>query len=102
MRIQAANIVSWDRPRAPEAVASSCASASCYGSAEDIGVVAVVVAKLEFRDVQRHVLGADLMEAADDPALEDRPEAFNCLRMHRADNVLLGAVHDAFVRIFAK
>lgn len=42
------------------------------------------------------------MEAADNRPLEDRPEALNGLRVHRADNVLFGAVHDGLVRIFAK
>lgn len=54
-----------------------CASAPCYGFAEDVGVVAIVVAELELRDVQRHVFRAHLVERADDAALEDRPEAFN-------------------------
>src|ERR1700731_2270974 len=31
---------------------SFCVSAPCYGRAEDVGVMPVVVAKLEFRDVQ--------------------------------------------------
>ena len=62
---------------------SSCASASCYSRPEDIHIFAVVVAELEFRDVQRQVLLADFMEAADDAALKDRPEALDRIGMDR-------------------
>jgi hypothetical protein len=85
----------WGHLLASQTVASSSASASCYSRPENIAVMPVIVAELEFCDVQRHVLGADLVERADDAALEDRPEAFN-----RADNVLpLAVLHD-LVRIF--
>ena len=62
--------------------------------AEDVIVLAVVVPELELRDVQRQILGADLVERADDPALEDRPEAFNRVRVDRTDNILAGRVID--------
>src|SRR5262249_7462140 len=97
-----ASVIFWGRRRVSEAVASSCASASCYRSTEDVCVVAIVVAELKLRNVQRQILGADLVERADDPALEDRPDAFNRLRMNRADNVFAGAVHHAFMRVFAQ
>ena len=79
---------------------SFCASAPCYGFSKDIGVVPVVVAELEFGDVQRQIFAADLVEGADDAALEDRPEAFNRVRVDRADDVLLGDVIDDLMGIF--
>ena len=55
---------------------SFCASAPCYRLSENVGVVAVVVAELKLRNVQRQILGADLVEAADDAAAEPtEPEA---------------------------
>jgi hypothetical protein len=65
---------------------------------ENVRVVPMVVAELKFRDVERHILGADLMERADDTALEDRPEAFNRVGVNRAYNVLLCAVLDDMAR----
>ena len=75
------------------------ASASLNRRAEYVGVMPVVVAELKLRNVQRHVFAADLVEAADDPALEDRPEALNRVRVDRADNVLLRAVIDGAVLV---
>ena len=57
--------------------------------AENVSVVAVVVAELELRDIQRQVLGADFVERANDAALEDRPEAFNRVGVDRADDVFV-------------
>ena len=51
--------------------------------AEDVGVVAVVVAELELGDVERQIFGADFVECADNAALEDRPEAFNRVGVDR-------------------
>jgi hypothetical protein len=61
----------------------------------------MVVTELKFRNVQRHIFGADLVERADNAALEDRPEAFNRIGVHRADDVLLCAmVHGAVCILF--
>ncbi len=65
--------------------------------AENIGVETVVISELKFRDVQRHIFGADLVETANDPALEDAPEAFNRVRVYRTDHVLFGVVIDRLV-----
>ncbi len=46
------------------------ASAPCYRGAEDVGIVAIVVPKLELRDVERKIFAADLMETAHDAALQ--------------------------------
>ena len=47
-------------------------SASFNRRSEDVRVLAIIVAELELGDVERHVLGADLVECADNAALEDR------------------------------
>jgi hypothetical protein len=54
---------------------SSCASAPRYGGSEDVGIIPIVVSELEFRDVQRQIFPADLVERAHDAALQERPEA---------------------------
>ncbi len=55
---------------------------------ENVRVPPVVIAELELRDVQRHVFAADFVEAADDAALEDRPEAFNRIGVDCSDDIL--------------
>jgi hypothetical protein len=40
---------------------------------------AVIVPELKLGNVPRHIFGADLLENADNTALEDRPEALNVL-----------------------
>src|SRR5258708_12868721 len=59
----------------------------------------VVVAELKFGDVQRHVFGADLVERADDTALEDAPKTFNRLSMDGTDNVLVLGMVNSGVRV---
>src|ERR1700675_3417112 len=86
------------RFRLAETHASDLVSAACYRGTKNIGVVAVVVAELELGNIQRHVLGADLMERADHATLEDRPEALNRVRVHSADNVFFRAVANGSVR----
>src|SRR5665213_64049 len=98
--IPIAFLVFWDRSPVSEAIASSCASASSYRHSEDVGVVAVVIFELTFRDVERQVFLTDLVVRADNRPLEDRPEALNRLSMHRADNVLAAHVLHRAVRIF--
>lgn len=41
-----------------------------FNRRENIRVEAVVISELKFSDVQRHVLGTDLVERTDDPPLE--------------------------------
>lgn len=57
------------------------ASAPRYGIAEDIRVLPVVVAPLKLGDVERQILAANVVERADDAALDERPEAFNTSSM---------------------
>ena len=52
-----------------------CVSASPYSRAEDIGIAAIVIAPFEFGDIQRQIFAADLVIAAHNPALQERPEA---------------------------
>jgi hypothetical protein len=73
--------VFWRMSQEPEAVASSCASVSCYRHSEDIGVVAIVIFELTFRDVERQVFCSHLVVRANDAAFEQAPEAFNGLRI---------------------
>jgi hypothetical protein len=48
----------------------SSVSATCYGCAEDIGVGAVVIAKLKLRNIERHVFAADLWNVPTTPRLK--------------------------------
>src|SRR5712692_2323551 len=99
MRIPTAPVQSrWHRSSLAETDASDRASAACYRRPEDIGVVPMVVAELKFRDVQGQVLAADLVIAAHDPALNEGPEAFDCLSVNRANDVIAIALADHFVR----
>src|ERR1700731_754162 len=65
---------------------------------EDVRVFAIVVAELKLRDVQRQILAADLVERTDHTALEDRPEALNCVGVDCTDDVLPDAVIDNAMR----
>lgn len=78
------------------------ALASLDSRSENVGVEAVVVSELKLRDVQRQIFLADFVEAADDAALEDAPEAFNRVGVDRADNILPAAMVDGAVRVFRK
>ena len=73
--------------------------ASLDRCSEDVRAVAIVIPELKFRNVQRHVFGADPVECADDPALEDPPEAFNRVCVDRADNILPSGMVNRAVRI---
>ena len=60
-----------------------------YNRTEDIRIGAVVVAELKLSNVEREIFGADFVECADHAALEDRPEAFNRVRVNGADAILI-------------
>lgn len=51
---------------------------------EDIRVEAIVITELELGHIEGHILFAHLVESADNAALEDRPEAFDGLRVLQA------------------
>src|SRR6266540_4961038 len=61
-------------------------SASRNRRPENVRILAVIVAELKFRNIQRHIFAADFVERADDAALEDRPEAFDRVGMYGADH----------------
>jgi hypothetical protein len=65
---------------------------------KDIRILPIVVAELEFSNIERHVLGAHLVERADNPAFKDRPEAFNRVGMNGADDILPLHMVDGGVR----
>lgn len=68
--------------------------------AENVRIVPMVVTELKFRDVQRHILGTDLVEGAHDAALENAPKAFNRVGVNRADDVTLCGVHHGLPIVF--
>src|SRR5439155_15592900 len=71
-----------------EAVASAASSASCDKRPEHVGVLAVVMTETELGQVERQVLPGDLVVAADDAALQERPERVEVLRVDVAADVL--------------
>ena len=68
-------------------------------STKDIRVLPIVIPELKLGHIERHVFSADLVESADDTAFEDRPEAFNRIRVNRADDVFASGVVDDAKRI---
>src|SRR5882757_382429 len=92
--------VRWRLSSLAETGASVCASAACYRYPEDIGVVAVVVAELEFSDVQRQIFGADFVEVTHDAAFHQRPEALDCLGVHHTNNMLAATMPHEVIGVF--
>ncbi len=64
---------------------------------EDVRVVAVVEAPLQFFKVTAHMLAAHFVERADDGALEQAPDAFDAVGVHVTYDPLLDRVVDRFV-----
>jgi hypothetical protein len=60
--------------RLAETVTGVCASATCYSGSEYVGVIAIVMPELKFRNVERQIFAADLVERADNAALNQRPQ----------------------------
>jgi hypothetical protein len=94
----AAAIVSTFWPHDAEASASSDASASSYCFAKNVGILSIVVAELKLIQVQRQIFLADVVIGADDATLEQRPEAFDVVRMHFAAHVFILGMLNGFVR----
>src|SRR6266851_8550969 len=57
----------------------------------------MIVSERKFVQVQRQIILAHLVVASHNSALEQAPEAFNRVRMRRADNVLALTVIDGLV-----
>jgi hypothetical protein len=83
----------WHPENAPFSLGSG-ASAPCYSLPEDIRVLPVVVAPLELS----HVFGADVVEAAHDAALQQRPDAVDGLGMDDPPHVFAPMVADGLMR----
>lgn len=79
------------------APASSDASASCHGVAENVWILAIVVTELKFGQVERQVLFADVMISADDSALEQAPKVFQVIGVDLTTHVFPFAVRHKFV-----
>jgi len=62
---------------------------------KNIRVLAIIITELKFRDVKRHIFGRHFVERADHATLEDRPEAFNRVRVDSAYDVLMPTVINA-------
>src|SRR6185437_10082276 len=89
----------WHRLSLAETVASGHVSAACYRGSKNIHVLPIVIAEFKFSDVQRQILLADLMECADDAALDDRPEAFNRVGVDCTNDVFAFRMLDDLVRV---
>jgi hypothetical protein len=76
------------------------ALASLDRRSENVRVLAIVVAKLELGNIERHICPAHFVECADHAALEDRPEAFNRLSMDCANDILAPRMVNDAMRIF--
>jgi hypothetical protein len=74
---------------------------STNSRSEDIGIIAVIVAELKFRDIQRQILAAYLVITAHDAALNQRPKALNRIGMNCANDVLTSLMVHSAMRIFA-
>src|SRR6266446_2786732 len=74
--------------------------ASFNRRSEDVRILSVIVAELKFCDVERHIFGTHLVERAHHAALEDRPEALDCLCVNCTDDVLPFGMVNSRVRIF--
>src|SRR5687767_15115060 len=62
-------------------------------------LLAVVVAEVKFRGVALKMLRADMVERADDSALEDREEAFGGICVNVAAHVFPGAMGHDFMAL---
>jgi hypothetical protein len=72
--------------------------ASLNSRSENVIVKPIIIAELKLRNVKMQVFLADIMECADDTALEDAPEALNRLGMNGTDNILVLGVVNGPVR----
>ena len=67
---------------------------------ENVHVLSVVVTELELGNVERHILGADLVERADHAALHQGPETLNRVGMDGTDNIFMRLVPNGTMRVF--
>jgi hypothetical protein len=88
----------WRALDCSEAPASCHASAASYRLSKDVGILAVVVAELKFREVKRQIFLADVVIRPDDSALEQSPEGIERLSMNLTAHVLALHVINGHVR----
>jgi hypothetical protein len=60
-------------------------SASFNRRSKDVRVLPIVIAILELGNIEGEIFSADLVERADDAALDDGPEAFDGLSTDSAE-----------------
>jgi hypothetical protein len=65
---------------------------------EYICVIPVVISELKLSDVKMQIFLANLMISTDNPALQDRPEAFNRIGVNCANDMLTNGVINGLVR----
>src|ERR1700733_4229952 len=100
--IRTPHLARWHRLRLTETDASDLVSAACYRLTENVSIGAVIISELKLSNVQWHIFAADLVEAADNAAFEDAPEALNRVRMHRADDVLASGMMRSLMRVLGQ
>ena len=72
-----------------------------YCCPKNVRITAIIIAELEFGNIERHIFAAYLVERTNDTAFDDGPKAFDGLSMNGTDDILLfGMVNDG-MRIFA-
>lgn len=77
--------------------------AGSYGSTKNVRIHPVVIPELELIDIERKIFVAHFMKRSHDPALKDRPEAFNGVRVDCTDNILaLAMVNNPVREVFVK
>jgi hypothetical protein len=91
-------IISLVSENASASLGSDCVSATTYGRAEDVRVAPIVIAKFEFRNIERQIFAAHLVISPNDAALDERPKALNRVGVNRADNMLADGVIDRLMR----
>ena len=69
-----------------------------YRFRKDVVIRPVIIPELELRDVQREILGADLMESPDHSALNQAPKALNRIGMNGTDNILASGMVNGDMR----
>lgn len=69
------------------------------GRSENVVIEPVVIIELAFRDVGREIFAAHLVIAADDAALKNKPESLQSYCVNGIDNVALGGVVNACMRV---
>jgi hypothetical protein len=68
------------------------------GVPEDIGVITIVIPKLELSNVQMQIFFADLVISSNNATLQDGPEALNRIGVNCADYMLTNGVVNGLVR----